>query len=401
MSLARIVWRNIAQRGLSSALTALSIALGTALVVTILSLERQAREKFNEGAVPFELIVGARGSATQLVLNTVYHLDQSPGNIPFEVYEELRADRQLVRVAAPIAVGDAYRGFRVVGTSDTLLTEVLGVEVEGRVFTYSDEKLRRALAGEETDTFEAVAGATAAREAGLAVGSTFEPAHGIEGGAAHAETWTVVGVLRPTGTPADRAIYINIDSFFSIREHESASQISAVVVATRGKGQAVMLDGKLKGRPDVMAVNPGRVVGDLFEQLAPIGPMMLTIAAFVVVVAGISIMVSIYNSMAERRREIAVLRALGARRGTILRIILCEATFLCLSGGLMGVALGHALLAAAAPALQESAGFQVSAWDPQWVEAQLLACLCALGLVAGIVPALRGMRVEVADGLAG
>jgi putative ABC transport system permease protein len=141
MSLARIVWRNVAQRGLSSALTALSIALGVALVVTILSLERQARDRFDEGAQPFDLVVGARGSATQLVLNTVYHLDQSPGNIPYAVYEELRDDRQYVRAAAPIAVGDAYRGHRVVGTSDALLTEILRVEMEGRVFAYSDEKL--------------------------------------------------------------------------------------------------------------------------------------------------------------------------------------------------------------------------------------------------------------------
>src|SRR3972149_2531572 len=115
MSLARIVRRNLAQRGRSSALTALSIALGVALVVTILSLERQARERFDAGAAPFDLVVGARGGATPLALNTLSPLARSPGNIPFAAYEELRDDRQFVRAAAPIAVGDAYRGYRVVG----------------------------------------------------------------------------------------------------------------------------------------------------------------------------------------------------------------------------------------------------------------------------------------------
>lgn len=387
MSLLRIVWRNIAQRGLSSALTALSIALGVALVVTILSLQQQGRDRFSQGAFGYELIVGAKGSATQLVLNTVYHLDRSPGNIPTEVYERLKAHPG-VKLAAPMAVGDTFRGYRIVGTSDVFLrdfevTPGKRFEVKGKIFG--------------TGGREAVVGAVAARETGLAIGSTFEPAHGLEGAVEHEETWTVVGLLEPTGTPADRAIYINIDSFFSIAGHQTGrAEISAVVVKTKTQGVAIQLPGEF---PDVMVVSPAAVVAELMDQLAPIGPVMLVIAGFVIVVAGISIMVSIYNSMAERRREIAVMRALGARRGTILRIILCEAAALCVAGGLAGIVLGHGLVAGAAPMLQSSAGLTISPWVVLGAEPVLLGGLVILGILVGVVPALRGFRVEIADGL--
>lgn len=394
MTPSRIVLRNLAQRRLASVLTGLSVALGTALVVAILLVERQGRTRFDQAAFGYELIVGARGSAVQLVLNTVYHLDRSPGNIPAGVLEELRADRR-VRLAAPIAVGDTYRGFRVVGTSAEFLRELEVVPgrrpadgIDGRVFG-------------DPGAFEAVVGATSARRTGLAVGSRFSPAHGLEEeGPDHHEGWEVVGVLAPTGTPADRAIYVTLGSFMAIAGHEAgAGQLSAVVVAVREPRHMPMLEGELSARPGLMAVGPARVVGDLLAQVAPVGPLMLAIAAMVVGVAAISIMVSITNSMSERRREIAVLRALGARRSTIVGMVLAEAALICLAGGAAGIVLGHLLAAAAGPALEAASGLELAAWEFSALEAGILGALALLGTLSGVLPAMRAYRVEVADGL--
>lgn len=402
MSLTRIVLKNVAERKLSSALTTLSIALGVAVVIAILGIKRQSRDGFNQSAFGYELIVGPKGSALQLVLNTVYHLDTSPGNVPYEVYKSLRSDRR-VRAAYPIAVGDHYRGFRIVAATDRFLTDFeiqpgRKFVIEGRPYVYSEERLEKAMSGHHVHgPFEAVIGAIVARKTGLRAGSTFEASHGEA--STHEEKWTVVGILRETGTPADRAIFINLESFFAIREHESRGEISAVIVKTKGFHAMQDLQYEMNRRPDVMAVAPAAVVGDLFEMIGKVDVLLLAVSVLVIVVAGISILVSIFNSMSERRRAIAIMRALGARRTTVLAIILLESVFLCIAGGVIGLALGHGLAAAAASALRSEVGLSVSAWAFHWEDLVVLGGLLVLGAAVGTVPAAKAYRTDVAEGL--
>ncbi|HEU4333690.1 MAG TPA: ABC transporter permease, partial [Candidatus Eisenbacteria bacterium] len=367
MSLLRIVLKNLRQRALSSALTSLSIGLGVAVVVAILSLQSQSKSAFEQSAVGHDLVVGPRGSSLQLVLVTVFHLDQLQSTIPYSVYKEIARDKR-VRAAAPLAVGDTYKGHRLVATIPRLLSdfEVLpGRKFElagGRLFESSEALVDHLMEGEgghdhahEGIRFEAVVGAIAARKTGLGVGSTFVATHGLEEGKTHEEQWTVTGVLKPTGTPADRAIYINLESFSAIGDHTKAAaaekdrqgRISAVLVVTKGARARDDLRYDYQNRTDAMAVRPVEEIVTLFELLGNIDKMLLAVSLLVILVAGVSILVSIYNSMSERKRPIAILRALGARRTTILTIILMEATTLCLIGGIAGVIAGHALTGAA------------------------------------------------------
>jgi putative ABC transport system permease protein len=418
MSLLRIVLKNIRQRLLSSALTSLSIGLGVAVVVAILTLQAQSRAAFSQPAVGYDLVVGPRGGGLQLVLVTVFHLDQLPSTIPWSVYTDLAKDRR-VRHAAPLAVGDTYKGHRLVATTPTLLASFEALpgrpfELEGgRLFESSEERVAHLMqAGDhghahEGITFEAVLGSAAARATGLAVGGTFKASHGLEAGVDHEESWKVTGILKPTGSPADRAIFINLESFIAIGDHAKAAKeekdrsgrISAVVLATRGKFAADNLKYDFQNRPDAMAVAPIDEIITLFELIGSIDKLLLAISGLVIIVGGFSILVSIYNSMSERKRPIAILRALGARRTTILAIILMEATTLCMIGGIAGVLAGHLLAEAAGRVLGAQAGVPLTGLAFHPLEGAVIGGLMVLGVLVGLLPALKAYRSDIARNL--
>ncbi len=421
MTLLTIVRRHLRERRLASILTALSVALGVAVASAILTLRAQIQRGFDQSAFGYEFIVGPRGSALQLVLNTVFHLDTSPGNIPWSVLDEVRG-MPSVALAVPFAVGDSYEGFRVVGTTEDFLTTfeyAPGRQFQlasGERFRWSEERLRHAFEPADGHShegpcsegpFDAVLGAEVARRTALGTGSTFRPTHGTGGSINedhHDETWTVRGVLRPTGTASDRAIFINLDSFYHIRGHQGGAtepEISAIIVKLRHSQAALRFQEALGRRKDVMAVVPARVVGDLFETLLRIHAVLLANALLVILVAAVSITVALYNAMSGRRRSIAIMRALGARRATVLSVILLEALALCLIGSLAGLLLGHGLVAATAGFLTEASGVAVSAVHLEPVELLLVLGATLFGCAAGIVPALSAYRTDISEGLSG
>lgn len=395
MSLWKIVLKNIAQRRLSSALTAASIGLGVAVVIAVLALRAQSREGFSQSAFGYELVVGAKGSALQLVMNVVYHLDDSPGTIPYSRYKDLAAHKA-VALAVPMSVGDSVRGARLVGTSDAFFSG-LNLAVDGRPFRFDPQRLEKAMAGQHADgAFEAVAGS----RTGLKIGDKFHATHGTgEAAEQHEEEWTVVGVLRPTGTPNDRAIFINLDSFHEIQDHKQAAQISAVIVKTRSAGSALALKYDLNQLPDCMAAVPAEVMASFFERFDWVPLLLLAVSVLVVVMASVSVFVAISNSMSERRRPIAILRALGARRSSVLTIVLLEALALCAAGAVGGLVLGHVLTAAAGAVLSARSGIPVSPFAVQPEEVAVLGGVLVLGALAGILPALQAYRSDIADGL--
>lgn len=405
MHLGTLVWRNLARRRLNAVLTASSVALGVAVVVAILAIHAGGGEAFRQSAFGCDLVVGGKGSALQLVLNSLFHLDRSPGNLAWERYRELAAHRG-VAWAVPIAVGDSYRGYRVVGTTDRFFRDFRprpdrSFEIEGRPFRFDAARLEGVMSGGTAEgTFEAVVGSVAARRAGLGLGATFRVSHGVEGeGEEHGETWTVVGILRPTGTPHDRAIFINLDSFYATAGHEARAEVSAVLVKAKSEGTAYQLEHDLNRRPDVVAAAPGRVVGELLELVGKVDLLLLVVAALVVVVAAVSILVSLYASMAERRRSIAILRALGAPRSAVFRMMLLESVALCFLGGAGGIVLGHLLTAAAGRALSAWAGVEIAAFAFHPEEPAVFGGVLVLGALAGALPAWAAYRLEVAEGL--
>lgn len=206
-----IVRRSLREHLLSSIITMTSVGLGCALVMAVFNLSVQSERAFSGGSPGFDAILGPKGSPLQIVMNAVYHLDQSPGNIPWTLYEATARDPR-VELAIPYVLGDNYQGFRVVGTVPEIFTK----------FQFRAEETYRFADGRGFDPSrrQAVLGSTVARQTGLSVGSIFQPSHGLqEGGHIHETDFEIVGVLESTNTPADRIIWIPATASFRMEGH--------------------------------------------------------------------------------------------------------------------------------------------------------------------------------------
>lgn len=507
MNLFRIAWRSIQQRAVSSGLTVLSMGLGVALMVAVLVINGAIDESFRRSADGYEMIVGAKGGRLQLVLNTVYHLSTPVGNMPYSYYKEfiklpdpaqpgryswVGKYANYVELAIPYCLGDNYRGFRVVGTTPELF----------EAFEYAPGKHYAFAEGDNftaDGVFEGVIGSLVAVKTGLRVGDTFAPTHGVtsEDGHAH-DPFTVVGILAPTGTPNDRALFVNMEGFFLLEGHaleedkprakpaaaaapagstgpgpaatatatgtappantaaaatppatgtvpppaapdrpallpESRREVTAVLLRTNPNDpHALMLSTSLQKvinrEPYAQLVYPRREISVLFDSLiGNVRLLLLLLTAMVVIVAGIGIMVSIYNSMSERRREIAIMRSLGARRTTVLAVVLVESVLLSLAGAVLGLALGHGLVGALGPWVVRETGVEIGlAYLPEAglflpdavferlalrnsglaetlkqfpIELLLVPGCMLLAAIVGFLPAVAAYRTDVAKAL--
>ncbi len=213
MSRWTIAWRSIQQRGLASTLTGLSMALGVMLVVAVLVVHGVIDRSFlNNSGLGYNIVVGAKGGRLDLVLNTVYYLSRPVENIPYTYYLELTQGKykDYVEKAIPVCLGDIYQDFRVIGTTSDFFDEL---DYGGRAYEFAVGRNFK-----DDEYYCAVIGATVARETGLEVGDEFQPAHGASDGHVH-DPFKIVGVLKPTGTPNDRGLFINMEGFFLIPEH--------------------------------------------------------------------------------------------------------------------------------------------------------------------------------------
>ncbi len=480
MSLWKIAWKSIQHRALASSLTALSMALGVALVVTVLVINGVVSKSFQQGAQGYDLIVGAKGSKLQLVLSSVFYNQDPVGLIPYNYYTLLNSSRYSaeVKTAIPIARGDNYQGAPVVATTPDYFYSV----------TTSDGKQYTLQSGEffkNADSYGAVVGYNVARKNKLRVGDEIRFGHtGSTRDDDLHEPFTVVGVLNHTGSPNDRAVFVNLDGFYAQHEHATTSEtvdyslrdeelekkraelgiddptklvaeggdaedgdhdhkdferrLTAILVITKDmevgpsatKEQidaltdmpGVEIAESSVVTPDRVAVIdtavtalPAKIEGELLEAqaVAPvqeiaaffqdvignIQSVLIIFAIQVVIVAGVGMMVSIYNSMNERRQEIAIMRALGARRSTVMSIILLESILLSLGGGAIGALIGHLAIGALSPLIMSYANVMVRPWNFQLTELILIPALAILASIVGYLPAVVAYRTDVAQSL--
>ncbi len=426
MNLLTIAWRSMQQRALASALTGFSMALGVTLVVAVLVINGVVGDTFRKNAgTGFDVIVGAKGGKLQLVLNTVYHLSTPVENIPYSYLHQFTDGpyKPYVSRAIPYCLGDNFRDYRVVATVPGLLGDT--AFAPGRKYTFASGRNFHAKA-----PFEGVLGSIAARQTGLKVGDTFRPAHGVDAApdAHQHDAFTVVGILDPSGTPNDRAIFINIEGFYALANHakpvegmnttpakeadhdhdhefeplpEARRELTAILIKTASPMASLQLPNLVNEGNVAQAVLPIREINGLFEIfVGPIELALLVLTVLIVIVSGIGILVSIYNSMNDRRREIAVMRALGARRGTIMTIVLLESILLSLGGGLAGWLLGHGLIAGMGPVIAARTGVGLGLAPFVPAELALIPGLIVLAALVGYLPALSAYRTDVARALA-
>jgi len=398
MTLPLILYRSLRQHALSTLVTAGSIALAVGLLMVVWMVKAQSQRAFVETSTGFDAVLGARGSRLQLVLNAIFHLEASPGNISSADFEQIRR-HPAVKAAIPLAVGDNYRGYRIVGTLEDLFTKVeyspgrrYAVQPGGRVFAGA--------------AHEALVGSFAAERLGLRLGDTFQPYHGLVFDPAnqHEETYTVVGILEPTNTPADRVLWIPLAGIQNMKGHDPkfATDLSAVLLQLRTPQAGFMLDMMYnrQGNRLTFAYPVGAIIADLFGKIGWFDRVLALVAYLVAFVAAGSVLASLYASMSARRRDLAILRALGARRHTIFTAVVAEAAVIGALGALAGSIVYGALLAGVARIIRAQTGvaIDVLAVHPVlWIAPLAMIALCALG---GIIPALKAYRVPVAETLA-
>ncbi|MGD9855366.1 MAG: ABC transporter permease [Planctomycetaceae bacterium] len=440
MTLLSIAWKSIRQRSLASSLTALSVALGVALMIAVLVINGIVDRMFRQSGSGYDLIVGPQGSEIQLVLSTIYRIGKPIENLPWRFYEELKTERG-VKDVIPLNFGDDTQegNFPIIGTEPRFF----GLPyAPGRSFRIRGQ----ILAG----TFDAVIGSEVARVNGWDIGSTFKMVHGGQDDHVHDEEYTVTGVLERTGTPNDRTVFTHLKGFFMLEDHakpvseaiarnaaifgddleelrkqyakelaeeakakagghhhhhhgeipDIQKEVTSIIVMTEKPTASIFLTSKLKERGIAMAVNPIIVMRTLMDNLVGnVRLAMMVLTALIIAVSGIGIFVSIYNSMSDRKREIAVMRALGARRQQVFSIILLESIVLTVGGGLLGIALGHGLVFSAAPLVAAKSGLLIDPLHFEIVELLILPVLLAMAALIGILPGLTAYRTDVAKAL--
>jgi putative ABC transport system permease protein len=463
MSFWKIAWRNIEQRALASSLTALSMALGVAVMIAVMVIHSVTVRQFSSDAQAqgYHLIVGGKGGELQLVLSTVYYIGQPLYPIPYSYYKKFVDGEfaDVTSVAIPECLGDSYVApngalFRVVGTTPDLFDKIqYGAYADGTPKRYEFQPGGRNFKTE--NFFEAVVGSVVAAQSGLKVGDQINPTHGIDSGGHKHGAFTVVGILKPTGTANDRAVFINIEGFYLLEGHalspqheehgadeahsgendehehadehaaeehaenehehdheqahheplpESQREVTSILVLCKNELGPLVLDTAVnKGEGRIaQAVAPGRVVTKLMDNfVGPTRLVLMVLTIMIVVVAGISILVSIYNSMSERSHDIAVMRALGASRSAVMLIILVESILLALGGGLAGIVLGHGIIGLASPYVESRTGVTLGVLQFDWQETILIPALVVLASLVGLLPAVSAYRTDVAKSLAG
>jgi putative ABC transport system permease protein len=467
------------QRALASSLTALSMALGVAVMIAVIVIHSVTVRQFSQDAQGYHVVVGGKGGALQLVLSTVYHVGMPLYPIPYTYYQKFLPGGEfadVTAVAIPMCLGDSYEApngtmFRVIGTTPDLFDKIsYGSYSDGTPKKYQFQPGGRNFKTE--NFYEAVVGSVVAAQSGLKVGNEVQPTHGIGGEEGHKhDGFEVVGILKPTGTANDRGVFINIEGFYLLEghansphdekskqdethadepaqednaahEHEEEHQpvaasaadhepehagehadehdhehshahaplpidqrkVTSILVLCNSPFGPTVLDAGINRTNDPVAqvVPPAREIRALLDRIVdPLRIVLLVLTVLIVIVASISILVSIYNSMSERSHDIAVMRALGASRNAVMGIILVESILLSLLGGLLGVLLGHGMVALASPYVLSRTGVTLSLFEFDWQELVLIPGLVVLASLVGLLPALSAYRTDVAKALAG
>lgn len=411
--LLKIVRKSLRHHAVSTVVTALAIALASGLVMSVFAIQKQTYSAFTGGDIGFDAVLGARGSQLQLVLNTVFHLETSPGNIPYSLYQEIARNPQ-VELAIPYAVGDNFEGFRIVGTTEDIFTrfefrrgQKFTAQPGGRFF--------------KSDAKEAVIGSFVARETGLKVGDAFQPYHGLifDAKNKHNDNYIVAGILEPTNSPSDRVVWIPIDGIYRMSGHvlrgtgdsfkaepgeaipDETKEVSAVMLKFKSPQAGMNLDQLInrQGTVATLAYPIGRTMSELFEKLGWVNRVLELVAYLVVIVAAFSILASIYNSINERRREFAILRALGASRPTVFGVIILEAVAISAIGTLIGYAVFILIMVATAAIVREQTGVVLNIFRFEWELVLTPLMMVTVGAVAGILPAIKAYRTDVAQNL--
>ena len=444
-----LAWRSLRNRPVTSVLTVMAVALSITLLLGVEQARRGMRESFTGTIKGTDLVVGARGGTLQLLLGSVFGIGSPAGSVPYSVYEQW-AKHPAIKWTVPLAIGDSHRGYRVIGTTPDLFT---------RWRYRSSGTLSFAQGTVIATAGDVVLGSEVAEKLGYSPGSTITVGHGLNAAAGlgdhESHPFTVTGILRQTFTPLDRALFVTLDGIEAMHGDAGAGPgaaptmpgaepppampgasasavtpglgaapampgatapvytpptnvfedqpraLSAFLVGTKTRFETLRLQREInqfKGEP-LTAVIPGVTLAELWRTLGTVEGGLRLVGALTIVVGLIGMLVALYSSLEARRREMAVLRAVGARPRMIVSLLVLESGLLTLLGCTLGVALTMGGFALAQGIIESRTGVHIAVQWPGALEWIYIGVVLAAGILVGLVPAWRAYRSSLADGL--
>lgn len=384
----------------TAALTVFAIAVSVALLLGVQKLRTSAKESFATTISGTDLIVGARSGPINLLLYSVFRIGDPTANVTWETYRRVAQHRD-VAWTIPLSLGDSHRGFRVVGTDDNYFAH----------YRYAQ---RRPLSFEQGAAFaashEAVLGHAVARELRYSLGESIVLSHGVGAGSfLHHEQhpFRVVGILAPTGTPVDRAIHVDLQSIDAIHGGTAGAQgggpagITAFLVGMKSRDTVLLMQRALneyRGEP-LQAVIPGVALTQLWNIVGIADRALLVVAACVALAGLLGMLAAILTSLNERRREMAILRSVGAHPRHVFGLLLLEAGVLALAGAVCGTALAYATMWLAKPWFSAHYGIHLATRGLTATDGLVLSAVVAAALLLSAIPAWRAYRNSLTDGM--
>ncbi|MEZ8878794.1 ABC transporter permease [Vibrio lentus] len=406
--------KSVLNRKATAILTILTVAVSVILLLGVERVRTEAKSSFANTISGTDLIVGGRSGQVNLLLYSVFRIGNATNNIDWKSYEEF-SQHNAVKWAIPISLGDSHKGFRVMGTNHSYFEN----------YRYGSKQPLTFQQGKEfKQLFDVVIGADVAKKLDYKIGEHIILAHGISDVAFSRHDnlpFTIVGILAPTGTPVDKTVHVSLEAIEAIHVGwESGAnlghtpdaetlktydfqpkQITAMMVGLKSKIQTFALQREINNyrQEPLSAIMPGIALHELWGMMAVAEQALLIVSGFVVVAGLLGMLSSLLTSLQERRREMAILRAMGARPRHVFGLLISEASALTFLGITLGVAVLFALIAVVAPIVQQSYGINISISAITPHEWKLLMLVQVAGIIIGFIPAFRAYRQSLSDGM--
>ncbi|MEY2904090.1 MAG: hypothetical protein RJA52_106 [Bacteroidota bacterium] len=398
MNLLTISFKNIIKKPLSAGLNLVLFSLGIGLVTLLLLVSTQIQEKFDKNLAGIDLVIGAKGSPLQLILSGMYHVDAPTGNIPVgEVKPFFNPNHPLIGQAIPLSLGDSYKGFRIVGTKPDFLELYEGEIEEGNLW----EK-----------NLEVVLGYAVAKTLNLKIGDEFQSNHGLQDNddLMHEDVhpFVVKGILKPTGSVADQLIITDFRSVWEVHDHEhedlSSSEltdypeksITSILLKFKARNyQALNLQRNINENTNLQAAGPAMEINRLYANMGVGIDVLRYLAIAIILVSGLSVFISLFSSLNERKYELALMRVMGASPLKIFLLILIEGLIISFSGWILGTIFAHTGTEWIASLMESSYKYSISGGrflPEQW---WILGVSILTGLGAAFIPAWIAGKTDI------
>ncbi|GLR18507.1 ABC transporter permease [Portibacter lacus] len=406
-----LTWKNLLHRPLNLLLNVLLFALGVGLISLLIQVNTQLKEQFDRNQAEIDMVIGAKGSPLQMILCNMYHIDNPTGNIGVgEAKPFLNPKHPYLKTNIPLSLGDSYSQFRIVGTLPGIL-DLYAASIEtGEMWK---------------DAFDVVIGKAVAETAGLKVGSEFDSSHGFndDDGMTHEHDtkFKVVGILEATGSVIDQLILTSPNTIWEVHEHDHSAEkmdniltaeqlmqyedkeITSILVQFKSRKSipALNMPRAINSNTDMMAASPVYEINRLYSMIGIGVETLRYLALILIIVSALSIFISLFNSLKERKYELAVMRVLGSGRTRLFSLILMEGLLIAIIGTILGLAIAHIGMYFVANGMEGSYKYSFSGLRFFKEEAYLALGALAIGILAAVIPAIKAAKTNIHETLNG